>query len=501
MSSAYENFSREDLISTLVVRDQQVAEREQEIDKLYHLLIQAKKNLYGRKSEKLTKTEQQELFSFELPQVEELPLETVVEVENHNRKQRTKREVAEGIPRERVEYDLECTACPGCGKEMPVIGNETSEELELIPAQFKITEHVRLKRACGSCKNGVFIPKLPAVVKPLERRIPGPGLVAQVLVSKYCDHQPLHRQEQIFKRSGINLSRKLMCGWVEGAVDLLLPIYKALKKELMQESYLQADETTIDVQDRNIEGKLYSGYFWAAMALPNRVLYHYGGGRAAEIPLELFKDFSGRLQTDAYAGYNQVMLPNKCERIACLAHVRRKFKEKREASKTAADRVLVVIAELYKIERLIKDKAPEERYLRRKRKAFPLLKKLYRLISAQLKTTLPNSEYTKALRYAWNQRFAMLQYLRDGRYEIDNNMIENQMRPIALGRKNYLFAGSHAGAERAAILYSLINTCKLNKVDPWAYLRDVICRVQMPGVSVQVLLPHRWKTTVNMGDA
>lgn len=488
------------LISLLVARDVEIQKHEQEIDKLHHLLIQANKHRFGKKSEKLSDSEQQALFSF-APEPEEAP-EPVVEIKGHVRKTRTKRELPDSLPRERIEYDLESSACPCCQNEMSIIGEELSEELEFVPAFFKVIEHVRLKRACGSCKNGVYVPPLPPEVKPLERRQAGAGLLAQILVSKYQDHQPLYRQEQIFKRHGIHLPRRLMCGWVEGAVDLLLPIYNGIRKELLKETYLQADETTLKVQDPEVEGRLHTGYLWSILAPPNekrkpRVYFHYAETRAGEVPRELLKDFTGRLQTDAYVGYNPVFVPESCTRVACMAHIRRKFIEAQSTSKSAAGKVLTLIAELYKLEKQLKAKTPEERCERRKKKAFPLLRKLYRTIQAQRKTTLPQSVYAKALNYAWDQTTPMLQYLRDGRIEIDNNLIENQMRPVALGRKNYLFAGSHEGAKRAAVLYTLLNTCKLNGVNSYEYLSDVLKKVHLPGFALSELMPHNWRQKPN----
>jgi len=193
-----------------------------------------------------------------------------------------------------------------------------------------------------------------------------------------------------------------------------------------------------------------------------------------------------------------VFLPNSCERIACMAHIRRKFIEAQSAAKSSANKVLMLIAELYKLERQLKERTPEERFERRKKKAFPLLKKLYRTIRAQRKSTLPQSVNSKALNYAWEQRVPMLRYLRDGRFEIDNNLIENQMRPVALGRKNYLFASSHEGAKRAAVLYTILNTCKLNEVNAFQYLYDVLRKVHVPGVSLKELLPHSWKQAPDM---
>jgi len=479
VAKEFENSSREQLLSALF-------DAKLEVNRLQEILGKANKNLYGSKSEKLG---EQELFAF-APEVEAEP---VSEITTPVKRTRKKRELPNTIPRERIEYDLESPLCPCCDREMAIIGEELSEELEFIPAQFKVIEHVRIKRACGTCKNGVYVPSLPPEVKPLERRQAGAGLLSQILISKYQDHSPLYRQEQIFNRHGINLPRKLLCGWVAGAAELLMPIYEALKTELLDENYLQADETHLKVQDPEVQGKLHTGYLWSILGPPNRVIFHYADSRAGEVPRELLKGFKGRLQTDAYAGYNKVFIPESCERIACMAHLRRKFIEARSSAKNSADKVISLIADLYKLERSIKDCSSEERLKRRKKRAFYTLKKLYRTIKQQRKSTLPESAYAKALNYAWEQRIPMLQYLRDGRYEIDNNLIENQMRPIALGRKNYLFAGSHEGARRAAVIYSILQTCKLNQVNPFDYLSDVFRRIHTRGVTLYSLLPQNWK--------
>jgi transposase len=226
--------------------------------------------------------------------------------------------------------------------------------------------------------------------------------------------------------------------------------------------------------------------------LPEAVAYHYAEGRAAEVPRVLFKDCHATIQTDAYAGYNPVFVPNHCVRLACMAHIRRKFIEAQGSAKTACAEVLKLIAALYHVESPLKAAAPEERRKARLKKAFPVLVRLYRLLRSLRRQTLPQADFSKALEYAWAQRSQMLHYLRDGRFEIDNNAMERQMRPIAVGRKNYLFAGSHDGARNAAVLYTLINTCKLNKVNPFEYLKDVLVRIHEPG-TVQDLLPYNWK--------
>jgi len=500
-SSTYEELSKEELIAVLIEHSAKLEQKDLEIDKLYCLLIQAKKNLYGSKSEKQKISENQLNFSFSeaKEEITSSNTESTIEVKSHNRKKREKRILPEGIERERIEYDLDLPLCPTCGKDMAVIGEEVSEELEFIPARFKVFEHARLKRACSCCKNKVFIPSLPPEVKPLERRAAGAGLLSQILVSKYCDHNPLYRQEQIFKRHGVILPRRLLCGWVAAAVEVLMPIYEELKKEILIQSYVQADETTLKVQDKSKQGKLHTGYLWAVHAPPNKVFFHYGESRASEVAISIFEGYRGRVQTDAYAGYNKIFLPDTCERIACMAHIRRKFIEASASSKrTECAKIISQIAQLYKSEKLIKGLDHLERYEIRKKKSFGIMKKLYTLIRQEKQKVLPESPYAKALNYAWEQGGAMLQFFKDGKYEIDNNLIENQMRPVALGRKNYLFAGSHEGARRAAVLYSLINSCKLNKVSPYDYLQDVLRRIHTPGVKVSQLLPHNWASPVNM---
>lgn len=480
----------------------ELAARDHEIDKLHRLLSQAQNNLYGRKSEKLpTDNKQTVLFTFARPP-EQAPLApTSIEVAAHTRRtSKPRKELPQDLERERIEYDLDHTQCSCCGAEMAVIGEEKTEQLEFIPARLKVIEHVRLKRACASCKQGVFTPKLPQNVQPLERAQPGPGLLAYIMVAKFQDHLPLRRQEQIFARHGVDLPRQRMCDWIGGSVALLTPLYRAVLQRILARTYFQADETTLKVQD-GTPNKLHTGYLWAMRAppeedketlLPEAVAYHYAEGRAAEVPRELFKDSHATIQTDAYAGYNPVFVPNHCVRLACMAHIRRKFIEAQGAAKTACNEVLKLIASLYKVESPLKTVTPDERRRVRLKKAFPVLVLLYRLLRRLRKQTLPQADFSKALEYAWGQKSAMLRYLRDGRFEIDNNAMERQMRPIAVGRKNYLFAGSHDGARNAAILYTLINTCRLNKVNPFEYLKDVLVRIHEPG-SLQDLLPYNWK--------
>ena len=471
----------------------QIASRDNEIDKLHRMLAQAQKNLYGRKSEKLPQESKQEpLFSFQ-QQPEQRPLEVVKEIPAHTRRMsKPRKELPGDLERERIEYDLDVKTCQSCGQEMAVIGEEKTEQLEFVPARFKVLEHVRIKRACSCCKTGVFTPKLPISVQPLERTQAGPGLLAHIAVSKFNDHTPLHRLEQIFARQRIDLSRQRMSEWILRISRELQPIADRIAELIVSKSYFQADETTIKVQMDGKTEKLHTGYFWAMLGPPNMVAYHYADSRAGAVPKQIFGKSQATIQTDAYAGYNTVFLPNTCRRLACMAHIRRKFVEAQTSAKTDCGNVLAIISRLYHLESQLRDKSPEERKAARLKKSFPEMKRLYRLLRELRRRTLPQSALAQALNYAWEQSCEVLHFLRDGRFELDNNAIERQMRPIALGRKNYLFAGSHDGARAAAVFYTLINTCRLNKVNPFDYLKDVMVRLYQPG-SLDDLLPQNWK--------
>lgn len=261
---------------------------------------------------------------------------------------------------------------------MKQIEEEKTEELEFMPAKFKVIEHVRIKRACPSCKQGIYAPKLPPSIQPFERSRPEPGLLAQIIVSKYQNHLPLHRQEQMFLRHGFERPRQRMCDWLSKVSELLSPIYKEVIKKITGQDYFQADETTIKIQDGIIEGKLHTGYLWAMLGPPNLVAYRYAESRAREVPRELFKDNQATIQTDAYSVYNKVYLPGTCRRLACMAHIRRKFIEAQDSSKTACDEILRIIAKLYRVDNDCRkaEFSPEQRKKRRLKEAFPVLKKL-----------------------------------------------------------------------------------------------------------------------------
>lgn len=341
---------------------------------------------------------------------------------------------------------------------------------------------------------------LPPEVQPIERGRPGIGLLVYIIVSKYCNHLPLNRLEQMFAREGVDVARQRMCDWLREMAEQLKPLAAAILKLLLERDYLQADETTIKVQLAELNQKLHTGYFWATQGPPNMVYYHYAPTRASEVPKELLEDFNGVLQTDAYAGYNTVYLPNKCYRLACLAHIRRKLLEANGAANKHGTQALKIIQQLYHIEQEAKHlKCEDEQRLSKRhelhqQKSAPLLERFFSALQTVKDSYLPKNILRQAAEYGLEQRAEMFRFLDNPRFEIDNNAIERLMRPIAVGRKNYLFAGSHAGAERAAVFYTLINTCRLNRVNPTTYLRDVLRRLNThPAARLNELLPFNRK--------
>jgi hypothetical protein len=321
------------------------------------------------------------------------------------------------------------------------------------------------------------------------------GLLTFILVSKYVDHVPLARLEQIFLRQGIVIARQRMCDWLAGVMSYLELLWRLLKSETLGGNYVQADETYIKVREIEVPGELLQGYFWGVHAPPQNIaFFEYFASRSGEAAKEVLKDFRGRVQTDAYAGYNPVLLPEKMERIACMAHIRRKLLDHRSFAPSECDRLIKQIKKLYDLEKVWTDLKPEERLSRRQELARPELDKFFAMLEETQNRLLPRHGFQDALAYAVKQRAEMFRYLEDGRYHIDNNAIERQIRPIALGRKNYLFAGSHEGARRAAVFYSLLATCKLNKVNPAAWLTCVLKTMpRLPRERYPELLPHRWQ--------
>lgn len=480
-----------------------LVEKDREIEKLRNHLLNAAKARFGSKSESLPSGSQEPLFPVEEltaePEQEKLP---TIEVPAHERSvRRKKRQIPEGTPVKVVNHSPLETSCSCCGKDLVQIRTEVTKLLNYIPARFEVEEHHRPVMACSACKSSspVTTP-MPSGIQLIPRSPASAGLLTHILVSKYQDHLPLHRMEGMFARLGFELTRNRMCEWLGFVAELLQPLYRALKRELIQLPYLQADETSIKIQDGEEAGKCHTGYLWGLLGPPpvNLVYFHYADSRAGEVPKAILSEFKGVLQTDLYAGYNQVYVPEHSVRAGCWAHVRRKFLEVLKLAEKDVHKTLKLIAELYQLERGAK--SLEETLVVRQKRSTPVLEELHKHLTSWGARTLPRSDVQKAIQYALTQWKALVLFTNNPAVTLDNNLIENQMRPVALGRKNWMFAGSHEGAMRAAIFSSLINSCRLNKVNAAQYFLEVLPKLAATEQhEIAALLPNRWKPGIKAG--
>lgn len=377
---------------------------------------------------------------------------------------------------------------------MKKIGEEITEELEYDPGKLFVNRYIRPKYARPKGE-GVVIGLLPT--RPIEKGIAGPGLLAHLTISKYVDHLPLYRQQQQFKRQGVELAESTLCGWIKASYDLILPLAELIEKQILQSTYLMVDETTIKVQDPLKKGTTHLGYYWVYYdPLHPRVFFNYQKGRSRDGPNTILKNFAGFLQTDGYKGYNDLALKPDITALGCMAHARRYFVEAEDSDPERASWMLHHLQILYAIERYARENqlSFELRYQERQKSAVPVMNVIKDWLNVESRQVLPKSLMGKAIAYMLNHWDRLEIYLTEGRLEIDNNLVENAIRPIALGRKNYLFAGSHKGAKRAAAIYTIVANAKLQGVEPFVYLRDVLNRIpDHPYKKLDQLLPENWK--------
>ena len=488
-----------DTLKRLLIESRtKLAERDHEIEHLKLFIAKLRRLQFGRSSEKLdAKIGQLELLVEELEanragQAARVPESPIAEAAQQQRPAR--RVLPQVLPRETVEHLPACT-CPECGATLRRIGEDVAEMLEYVPANFKVVRHVRPKLACTHCER---IVQAPAPTRPIARGLAGPGLLAHILVAKYADHLPLYRQSQIYARAGVSLERSTLADCVGGAAALLDPLVEALARYVVASPYLHGDDTPVPVLEpgrgKTKTGRLWTyvrdGRPWADSAAP-AVLLRYSPDRKGERPESHLKRFSGVLHADGYAGFDRLYQDQRIREAACWAHVRRKFYEIYESNGSSlAAEALGRIAKLYEIEAAIRGRPPDERVLVRGARAGPLLEQIKAGFEATLAKVSTKSALASAIRYALTRWTALTRYRDDGRIEIDNNAAERALRAVALGRKNYLFAGSDAGGERAAAIYSLIGTARLNGLDPEAYLREVLTRIaEHPINRIEELLP------------
>jgi transposase len=409
-----------------------------------------------------------------------------------------RRALEKELPRRRWELlppAAEMT-CACCGETKSAIGCDVTEELEYRPSSFYINEYARPKLACPTCKDGVVQAILPP--RPIEKGRPGAGLLAHVVTSKYADHLPLYRQEQIFARHGIDVTRRTLSEWNGAVADLLKPIVEAMRTEqVLRSAWIQCDDTGLEVQQPGQTPGSRSGHIWVYRDAEDDVVYDFTWSRNREGPLRMLGGYGGYLQADAAPAFDDVFLRHPTiKEVGCWAHTRRYFKEAATSAALECAQVLAWIGELYGIERMATDRklAADARREIRQTRSLPILSKLEAYFDVLSLKALPKSPLAQAVAYARNHWAALTRYVEDGRLKIDNNGAEQALRPIVLGRKNWLTAGSEAAAHRTAVLCSLVQTCKNLSIDPFVYLREVIDRVSThPASRILELTPREWK--------
>jgi transposase len=414
------------------------------------------------------------------------------------------------LPRKPVWPDVppERRICPDCGTERTCIGQEVREQLEFIPASLVVLKHIRPKYACRACEAYVVIAeRLP---EPIDRGLPGPGLLAHVAVSKYADHLPLYRLEGIFRRFGIEPSRSTMCDWMAVVAELLEPIVKRMLCLILTSKVVQSDDTTVPVQDHDGRG-IKTGRLWVSIGdhdYPYTV-YTYTPDRTATGLREIFRGFRGYLQADAYSANDGLYSSGAIVEVGCLMHARRKFYEARTSDPQRSHQALAWISLLYDVERDVKGHETADyqafvasRHRVRAERSRPIFDKFHDWLEAELPKVLPKSPVGEAIQYALNHWEALKRPLEAGFLELDNGACERAFKPVALGRKNWLFAGSDKGGQTAAILMRLFTTCKDLEIDPQAYLRDVLDRISThPAKRLDELLPDHWQELRQAGDS
>ena len=470
MITDYATHSKEELITELVSTKTELIQFKAE-------LAQLKKLIFGSKSERFVPTvnPQQTLLDLDIPSDKsgyEQKQKSIAYIRRQSRNNNTISVGRMALPADLPRVDIIIEPKEDV-RGLKKIGEEITEELELEPARFFVNRYLRAKYAKEN-NEGVIIGELPS--RPIEKGIPGPGLLATIITDKYMDHLPLYRQLRRYERMGVKLNDSTFSAWVQAAANLLEPLYEELKKQLLNQSYIQADETPIKVLDPDNKETSHRGYYWVYHSPHKKlVLFDYRQGRGRDGPREILKDYKGFLQTDGYGVYDDFD-KNGITLFHCMAHARRMFDEALDNDKQRAEVTLLKMQQLYEIERLAREEkyTYEQRKEIRQEKSIPILNELESWMKENSIHVLPKSLVGKAIAYSLSRWEKLCLYARNGELEIDNNLVENAIRPVALGRKNYLFAGSHQAAQRAAMLYSLLATCKHNGIEPYQWLKNIL---------------------------
>ena len=490
-----------------------VVEQAWMIEKLKLQIAALKRARYGRSSEGLDAAIAQMELALEALETEGAPEGEArpgredageAEAEDAGKQKPVRRPFPRHLEREEVEHLPGGGCCARCGHGLHRIGEDVTEVLDYVPARFRVIRHLRPKMACRRCE---AVHQAPMPSLPIQKGKPGPGLLAHVIVSKFTDHLPLYRQSEIYAREGVEIHRNTMTDWLGSAAELMEPLAAAVRRHVMAGAALHTDDTPVKVLAPGT-GKTKTGRLWVygrhegdwnGPAAP-AAWYRYSPDRKGQRPREHLRDYSGFLHADGYAGYEELYRTGRITEVACMAHIRRKFFdiEKAAASPIAAE-ALQRIAALYGIEKAIRNKPPDLRRRVRQEKARPLFEDLQAWLQRQLGRLPARSALAGAIRYAITRMKRLAVYLEDGRLSLDNNRAERSMRGIALGRKNWIFAGSDKGGDRAAVFYTLLETAKLNGVDPQAWLSHVLTVIaDHPINRVDELLPWRFNADEKM---
>jgi transposase len=467
------------------------------IDQLTHEMAVLRRWKFGERSEQLAgeqKTLFDETIDADLAAIElELDALRGAPATTQPKDQPKRTALPANLPRREIRHEPESTTC-GCGCELKRIGEDVSEKLDYTPGTFTVERHVRGKWACAKCETLIQAP-VPASV--IDKGIPTAGLLAQVLVSKYTDHAPLYRQEQMFARAGLAIPRSTLGAWVGACGVRLQPLVDALRATMLESSVLHADETPVAMLKPGL-GKTHRAYLWSYGTTQHdaiqAVVYEFAEGRGGRHAREFLGDWRGTLVCDDYGGYKALFETGAITEAGCMAHARRKFHELWANHKSAlAEDALKLFGALYDVEREAAGLDAEARRRLREARSRPIADTLHEWLALHRQKATDGTAMAKAIDYSLKRWGALTRFLDDPAVPIDNNWIENRIRPIALGRSNWLFAGSLRGGERAAAVMSLIQSARLNGHDPYAYLRDVLERLpNQLNSRIEELLPHRW---------
>jgi transposase len=480
----------------VAIYEAEIHSRDLLIEKLKHQLSGMKRNRFGSSSESLDQLEM-------ALEAEEIAAASTPSMASNDDRPQTKNQpkrkaLPAHLPREDLVISPEDESCNQCGGELKALGEDVTQELEYVPGRFKVKRIIRPKVSCTCCET-IHQAALPS--RPIEKGMAGPGLLAHILVSKYADHLPLYRQSQIFDREDIDLSRSTLAGWVGKSAALLEPLSEAIRRHVTDGQAIFADDTTTPMLNPGAK-KTKTARVWAYVRdeapwngrAPPASWYQFTPDRGGKWPAQHLADFKGWMHADGYAGFNELYRRGNVEEVACMAHIRRKFVDIHKSQGLAvADEAIKRIAQLYKIEKDVRGLSPDQRREARQKDAKTIFEDLEQWLQMQLIQISGKSTLAGAIRYALNRMKRLTPYLENGFLELDNNAAERAMRPIALGRKNYMFVGSENGGKAAAIAYTLIETAKMNNVDPQAWLTDVLSRIADHKINdIDALLPWNY---------